>query len=332
MRYLLNWMIVALTFVVHATALADAESDGRAAEQAGRHREALSQYVSALQSAPSGSDKDFALRRKIIEVAGKVKPAPAIPEEATRFLARGRAAVSAAKDEQGFQRAANEFHQALKLVPWLADGYYNLGVVLDKAGRYAEAIQNLKLYLLANPNTADAKQVQELIYGIEYRQEESKRAGVEKKSAATDLAALSGAWAVELASRLMKDLASARAFRGPWVNRGSDFRAQISTSGRTLRITLWVGDWRYEYEGIVNAHTISGTVTHFRPPVPPDVARLGYRDACPLTKFPFEGTISESADAIVLIDIGGAVEDIDERNRLLTCKPSTRHAMYRLLR
>lgn len=192
------------------------------------------------------------------------------------------------------------------------------------------AIQNLNAYLLANPNASDAKQVQELIYGIEYRQEEAKRAGVEKKSAATDSSTLSGAWAVELAGKMWRDLASSRAYRGAWIN--IDSRAQVSASGRTIRITRWDGEWRDEYEGIVNAQNISGTVTSIRPPVPPDVAQLGYRDACNLTRFPFEGTISESADAIVLIHIGGVEEITDERNRLFTCKPGTLNIMYRLSR
>ncbi|MCL5669637.1 MAG: hypothetical protein M1392_06740 [Gammaproteobacteria bacterium] len=310
--------------------LADSESAGAAAENAGKYREALSHYTAALQAVAEGSEKDQQLREKIIEVAAKLKPAPVVPEEVTRLMARARAAVGAAKDQQGFERAANEFRQALKLAPWLADAYYNLGVVLDKAEKYPEAIKNLKLYLHARRDAPDAKQVQELIYEVEYRQEESRRAGVEKKSATTDLSALSGAWAVELAGQMWRDLASSRAYRGAWININS--RAQVSASGRTIRITQWDGAGGYEYEGIVNARNISGTVTFFRPPVPPDVAQLGYRDACNLTRFPFEGTISESADAIVLIHIGGAEEVIDERNRLFTCAPSTLHPMYRLSR
>lgn len=327
-----QFLLVAILAAGMGAARADSESDGAAAEKAGRYREALTHYVTALQTATSGSEKDRVLRHKIIEVAPKVKPAPAAPEEMVRFLARGRAAVGAAKDEQGFERAANEFRQALKLAPWLADGYYNLGVVLDKAGRHAEAIQNLKLYLLANPNAADAKRVQELIYEVEYRQEEAKRAGMEKKPATLDLSGLSGAWTAKMADKGFKDIESARAYGGPWGSYVPGGRAHISTSGRTIRITRWESEWRYEYEGVVNARSISGTMTVVRPPVPPDVARLGYRDVCNLTKFPFEGTLSASADAIVLIEIGGATEETDERNRLITCKPGTFHFTYRLSR
>jgi len=86
-------------------------------------------------------------------------------------MVRGAAAVKLAKDEQGFLKAAQEFKQVLLRAPWLAEGYYNLGVVLDKAGKYKEAIKNLKLYLKASPGASDVKTVQNLIYEIEYRME-----------------------------------------------------------------------------------------------------------------------------------------------------------------
>jgi tetratricopeptide (TPR) repeat protein len=154
----------------------DEETLGLQAETAGKYREALNHYVKALQSVPGDSAKDQQLREKIILLAQKIRPAPAVPEEVERHLSRGRAAVKAAKDEQGYLRAANEFRQALKIAPWLADGYYNLGLVLDKGGKYTEAMQNLKLYLIVSPNAADAREVKQLIYEIEYRQEETVRA------------------------------------------------------------------------------------------------------------------------------------------------------------
>ena len=155
------------------------ESAGSVAEQAGKLREALTQYVAALQKTTEGSANNQRLRETIIKLVQRLSPPPAVPEEAERRMARGRAAVKAATDEQGFLRAANELQQALKAAPWLADGYFNLGVVLDKAGRHADAIRNLKLYMLAAPNAPDAKQVRDLMFEIEYRQEESQRAKAE---------------------------------------------------------------------------------------------------------------------------------------------------------
>lgn len=178
---------------------ADEEALGQAAEQAGKHREALTHYVAALQAMVKKSFNDPNLREKIIRVAQKLDPAPAVPEEAKRFMARGRAAVKAAGDEQGFLKAAGEFKQALGLAPWLAEGYYNLGVVQDKAGRYADAIQNLKLYLVAEPNAEDAAHVQDLIYEIEYRMEEAPKQAQQVQQAEQEktkalVSSLAGRW------------------------------------------------------------------------------------------------------------------------------------------
>jgi tetratricopeptide (TPR) repeat protein len=102
-------------------------------------------------------------------------PKPAIPEEAERYMARGAAAVKGAKTEKDFQDAALEFEKASLAAPWLAAAYYNLGITQDKAGKYKEAIQSLKLYLLAAPEASDAKAVKTLVYEIEYRQEKAAK-------------------------------------------------------------------------------------------------------------------------------------------------------------
>ena len=45
----------------------------------------------------------------------------------------------------------------------------------DKAGQYAQALQNLKLYLLTNPPAADAEAAKTLMDKIEYRQEKAAK-------------------------------------------------------------------------------------------------------------------------------------------------------------
>jgi tetratricopeptide (TPR) repeat protein len=153
----------------------DEETLGRQIEQAGKLREALTHYVAALQAAPEGSDADQRLRRQIISTALGLKPPLAVPEEAERHMARGRAAVTAARDSKDFEDAIAEFKQAVRAAPWMAAGYYNLGVVQDKAGHYSDAIKNLGLYLLAAPTASDAKEVRSLIYEAEYRRDKAKK-------------------------------------------------------------------------------------------------------------------------------------------------------------
>jgi len=141
-------------------------------------QQTLTQYLSDLQKNPN----DYALREKIIKHVQTMRPAPAIPEEAERYMARGAAAVKGAKDTNDFKDAVRELEKATLAAPWLANAYYNLGFAQDKAGLYADAIKNLRLYLLAAPNAADAKKVKELIYEIEYRQEKVAKTEIRAKA------------------------------------------------------------------------------------------------------------------------------------------------------
>jgi len=135
--------------------------------------ETLDDYVLLLQVTEKGSSEERELREEIIELALSLKELPDIPEEATKYLARGEAAVEMAKDKEGFLKAAEEFKNALNIAPWFPNAYYNLGLLQDKAGEYTQAIENLNFYLMAAPDSSDREDVQKLIYKIEYRAEET---------------------------------------------------------------------------------------------------------------------------------------------------------------
>ncbi len=163
---------------------ADSESQAAAAERAGNLREAMGLYVEALQSAGEGSTADQQLREKIIAVAAKLKPPPAVPEDARRFAIRGQTAARDAKRESDYVEAAQEIGKALRLAPWWADSYFNLAIVQEKAGQYAAAMRSLKLYLLAAPDAPDAAKVKDQIYALEYLQERARKEAGEKSDVA----------------------------------------------------------------------------------------------------------------------------------------------------
>lgn len=192
------------------------ESAGRTVEQAGKLREALTNYTTALQTTSPGSDAEQRLLERAAAISSKVSPLPALPAEAERRFVRGQALVEGARDADAFMRAAAEFRTALRAAPWLADAHYNLGIVLDKAQRFSEAIRSLKLYILAAPNAKEAGEAQRLIYRIEVRQEEAQRAKAEAERAE-----------VEKQKRRFENLA------GRWVSRDSDsaYHYQITLTG-----------------------------------------------------------------------------------------------------
>jgi tetratricopeptide (TPR) repeat protein len=204
-------LLILAPFLIVATALGIAsaqsgkEAEGRAAEQSGRLREALTHYVAALQSAPEGSADDQRLREVIIKLAQRLTPPPAVPEEARRFSVRGQIAIKEAKSPSDFDEAAKEFGKALRTAPWWADGYVNQAVALEKAGKFSEAIRSLKFYLLAAPAARDTDKIKEQIYALEYRQkkagkeavakrEEQERKRREEQAKASDPARLAGDW------------------------------------------------------------------------------------------------------------------------------------------
>lgn len=138
----------------------------------GASAEMLEQYVADLQKNPG----DKTLREKIIKIALTIKPAPAVPEDAERNMARGVVFFTKATDNAGYHKAIVEFEAATNAAPWLDKAYYNLGVAQEKAGMFKEAIRSLRLYLLADPNAKNAREVRNQIYMLEANVEEAQAA------------------------------------------------------------------------------------------------------------------------------------------------------------
>jgi len=152
----------------------EAEKSGQAAEQARNFRVAFDAYVSALTALPTGAtgDEVDSLRNHLIRVADKLNPSPVVPEDAARHLAYALAAMTDWKssgDTAKLSEAVDELNQVARLAPWRPEVYYNLGIVLEGQNQYAAAARNLKLYLLAAPNSPDADAVQQKIYQLEYK-------------------------------------------------------------------------------------------------------------------------------------------------------------------
>ncbi len=242
-------------------ALADEGALGQQAEQSGKLRQALTHYVSALQSASEGSSKDRQLREKIIKLAQKIQPLPAVPEETHRYMARGEAFVEAAndkngflraakefqaaaraapcdaakrelaygqaatedaKDQQGFLRAAREFEKAAKKAPNCAAAYFNLGVVYEKAGELSAAKSAYQRYLKLDPKAPDAARVEQQVFKLEYR---IKRAGQTKRAADTQ-------------KRQKQKQESANILSGFWVDAGGPIKYRIDVNGPSFEIFM----------------------------------------------------------------------------------------------
>lgn len=157
----------------------EGEAVGDALVKQGQFREALDHYMTALQHLTEYLPPDIEqrLREKVIKVVLLLNPPPAIPQDAIRHAAYAQAAVDEAQKDANpshLNDAVNELEKALRIAPWWAQAYFNLGAVLQKANRPGEAAQALQLYLLADPHASNAQDVQMEIYKLQY---EAKQQG-----------------------------------------------------------------------------------------------------------------------------------------------------------
>ncbi len=149
-------------------------------------REQLNQMVEQLQQNPT----DNALREKVIKLALELKPAPAVPEEARRHFVMAATLQKQAKTEADYDLPIQEYGKALLIAPWWSDAYYNLGIALELKRRYTEAIGNLKLSVLADPQGTGVRAAQDKIYAIEAEQEKAASAQAAAQAAKVSLDAV----------------------------------------------------------------------------------------------------------------------------------------------
>lgn len=102
-------------------------------------RDSLNQYVADLQKNPN----DSALRAKIILLAQTIKPTLAIADEAREKYVMG---ITLREDKE-YELAATNINKALLIAPWWGDAYKELGLALEAAKKYDEAIIAYQLYI-----------------------------------------------------------------------------------------------------------------------------------------------------------------------------------------
>ncbi len=152
---------------------ADAERE-LAAAKATAQQLYFQSTVEQLRNTTRYSEEDQTARQKIIQAVRAMPAPPPSPEDAVRYMARGEALVKMG-GAGSYAAAAKEMEKAVLVAPWSADGYYNLGIVEESAEMYKESIQNLRLYLLAAPQAANAHAVQTKIYELEVMQEDQEK-------------------------------------------------------------------------------------------------------------------------------------------------------------
>ena len=143
---------------------------GLAHQAAAQPADAAFQWaVAEYQRSPTAANA-----KMVIKLALTMKPVPAVPEEARRHYVKGRTLFDAAKNPADSLDAAEEFKNALLIAPWWGELYLRLGMTLETAERYDEAIAALKLYMVSAPGEELARKAQDEIYKIEAEMEKAE--------------------------------------------------------------------------------------------------------------------------------------------------------------
>ena len=202
-------------------ALAKMQAAADQAAQDGRSMEALADYLSALNAAESvGGDAEQNLRVKIVRYAAAMTPPPALPEKAREHLVRASYMLKKGDD---VGQVEQEMTAAVRLAPWWAEGYLNLGQLQAQQKKFLQAERNLKLFIAAAPNDPRAQAAQNKIYEIMVDKEESDKV---------------------------------RGMQGSWVdNNGSSYG--VSINGNRMRINAPAS--RLFFNLTINGSTLSGS-------------------------------------------------------------------------
>jgi len=129
-------------------------------EQTGKPQEALAAYLEARRGFLDPAEEQETLSRL---TALAQRASLAVPAAADR---RYRLGIVRAQQKR-YPEAAAEFEAALAEAPWLADAYYNLGLVYDFIGRSADALQALQSYLSLAPQSPHASAVKTKVVELE---------------------------------------------------------------------------------------------------------------------------------------------------------------------
>lgn len=153
-------------------ALERQEKDGDAAERLGHIKEAFDLYCTALTALPGQAppNTDQSVREHVIRLYLSLNPAPALPEDARHHANFAQTALEMAKNQpEQLDNAIREWNAALRIAPWWPEANFNLGLLLEKRERYADASRFLRLYLLAAPKATDKDAVLQRLDSLDYK-------------------------------------------------------------------------------------------------------------------------------------------------------------------
>jgi peptidylprolyl isomerase len=109
---------------------------------------------------PPPSPEEQANFDEVVRTYRAAAKKPVLPEDAHKFKVQAESAVR----EKQFDEAIGLYAQALKVAPWWPAGHFNRALLLAETDAYADAIAEMKRYLLLVPDASDARAAQDKVY------------------------------------------------------------------------------------------------------------------------------------------------------------------------
>lgn len=131
-------------------------------EEKGQYREAIKVYAECVQLADDKEAKE--IRAHIAELMIKYPHLFALSEEARKVVIRAETYTA----EGNFEKAIEEYKNALKLSPFFPALYKALALNYAQLKDYKKAIKNMNIYLELYPDAPDIRAAKDEIYKWEF--------------------------------------------------------------------------------------------------------------------------------------------------------------------
>jgi tetratricopeptide (TPR) repeat protein len=126
------------------------------------------------------------LREEIVTMAGVLREYPQLPDDAAQKNASAGVWAVQARTKADTLRAISEFEQVLRLAPWWRDAYFNLASMLERVGRFEDAIVALELYVKSGPEADELQVARSSIARLLAKQEVSRSFSTDGRWVAAD--------------------------------------------------------------------------------------------------------------------------------------------------
>jgi len=140
----------------------------KALETKGQYREAIKEYANLLKIADETEAKE--IRTYVAELMIKYPHLFALSEEARKSVIKAEAYTQEGK----FEKAIEEYKNALKISPFFPALYKALAFNYGQLKDYKRAIKNMKIYLELLPDAPDLREAKDQIYRWEFMMEKGE--------------------------------------------------------------------------------------------------------------------------------------------------------------